>query len=155
MCLRISRPSTQLSDRRPDSSSPLWVTTPLDGAYGGRVYSGSGLSLARRTLEIVRQRFPLAQLAPGVGESDALRSAGADGVDFIVSPEIIHWEDRASNSSGFRDKVCVEIRLLQVQPQELLSSTTFESRNNSITFINGRPADLLDKDYAEALLSLS
>jgi hypothetical protein len=56
--------------------------------------------------------------------------------------------------SGFRDKVKVEVRLLQIQPPELTSAVVFESRNNSITFIDGRPEDLLDDDYERAVLSI-
>ena len=147
-------PGVPHSGARLSASSQVWVLVPSDGAYGNQQYRGSGQTLARRTLSIVRKRHPLAQIAHGSDESEALKLAHSEGIDFIVSPEILHWEDRATPWSGFRDKVRVEVRLLRVHPPKLVSSIVFESRNNSITFIDGRPEDLLDGDYDRAVLGL-
>jgi hypothetical protein len=149
-------PGVKGSVKRVAPSARMWVLAPEDGAYGKERYHGSGRSVGRRTLSIVRQRFPLAQLPRGRSsdEGAALQRARAGRVDFIVSPEILHWEDRATPWSGFRDKVRVEVRLLRVHPPTLIRSVVFESRNNSITFIDGRPEDLLDRDYEKAVLSI-
>lgn len=136
------------------SSADVRVLVPEDGIYGEDVYRGSGHSVASRTLSAVRDQFPLAQLIETSDEAVALQRARNAGVDYIVSPSILHWEDRATPWSGFRDKVTVEVRLLRVSPPNVLSTVIFESRNNSITFIDGRPQDLLDDDYAGAVRSL-
>jgi hypothetical protein len=136
------------------SSARLWVLTPSDGIYGTERYPGSGQSVARLTLAAVRKRIPLAQSGRRLGEAEALKEGARRGVDFIVSPEILHWENRATPWSGMRDKVRVEIRLLSVRPPKLISRVVFESRNNSITLIDGRPEDLLDDDYEKTVLDL-
>jgi hypothetical protein len=137
-----------------EAAGGVWVVEPSDGSYGGTQYAGSGRIVAKRVLETVREEFPLAQLFADGEEGAAARLAADQGVALIVSPTILHWEDRATAWSGFRDKVRIEVRLLSVEPPGLISDVTFESRNNSITLLDRRPEDLLDDDFDEAVLSL-
>jgi len=138
-----------------DASAEVWVLTPKDGVYGSRPYTGSGQAVATRVLSILRSRLPLAQSLPGVDERVALEQARSKGIRYIVSPVILHWEDRATAWSGRRDKVRVEVRVVGVEPAaSLLGRTVFESRNNSITLLDRRPEDLLDDDFAHAVEDL-
>jgi hypothetical protein len=154
-CAYASIESDEARGRRQVSAAGgVWVVVPSDGSYGGTQYGGSGRIVAKRVLEAVRERFPLAQQFADGDEGAAARIAADQGVDLIVSPTILHWEDRATAWSGFRDKVRIEVRLLGVEPPELISDVTFESRNNSITLLDRRPEDLLDDDFDEAVSSL-
>jgi hypothetical protein len=148
------RPGTGGQVAGPEHAAQVGIAVPADGTFAGRICTGTGRFVAERTLTAVREKFPLAQLVEGDNERAALAGAKEQGVDFLVAPRILHWEDRNTPWSGIRDKVRVELRLLKTDPVELISSVRFESRSNSITLIDGKPEGLLDDDFDEAVLPL-
>jgi hypothetical protein len=147
-------PGTASRVAGPAPTAQIGVAAPEDGAFAASIYTGTGRFLANRTLSAVREKFPLAQLIEGENEGAALAAAKEQQIEFLVVPRILHWEDRNTPWSGIRDKVQVELRLLKTSPLELISSVRFESRNNSFTFIDGKPEGLLDDDFDEAVLRL-
>ena len=143
-----------LPKAEPDPSAQVVVLVPVDAAFGGKVYPGTGRFVAEHTLAALRHRFPLAQLLDEHDEHAALARARQDSIAFLISPVILHWEDRATNWSGMRDKVQIELRLLRVEPPELVQSVLFEARNNSFTLFDDKPEVLLDEDFDNAVLAL-
>ncbi|MEN8260666.1 MAG: DUF4823 domain-containing protein [Pseudomonadota bacterium] len=132
----------------------IYVMLSPDGSYGNIQYNGSGRQLSMRVLEIVRQRYPLSQLIEISNELEAIRQTKARGATHLISPTIQHWEDRATAWSGFRDKVRISLKLIGLESRQVISASEFESRNNSITFLNTHPQDLLDEDFEEAVFAL-
>ena len=111
--------------------------------------------MSARTLAVVRSKFPIAQLIETTDEEKGIAMCRERGVKYLVAPAIRHWEEHATNWSGRRDKVEVEVRLLQIEPLAVLRSGTFEAKNNWFTFVDGAAADLLEKDgFARVVRSL-
>ena len=125
-----------------------------DGSYGDINYKGSGRQLSTRVLEIVRQRYPRAQIIEMDNELEATKKSNEQGANYLISPTILHWEDRLTVWSGFRDKVKVGLRFIRLSPYQVVSSNEFESRNNSLTFFNTHPQDLLGRNFEKAVLAL-
>ena len=118
-----------------------------DGAYGGKTYKGSGLNVSKIILRTLRNVQPLAQLVEETNEADAIKIAKQKDASYLIVPDLLHWEDRATAWSGYRDKVKIELRFLSLNPIETISSQTYYTTNNSITFLNTKPEDLLDERF--------
>lgn len=135
-----------------DKTKPIYVMQAKDGAYGGTVYAGSGLNVSKSVLRTLRQLQPLAQLVEKTDEADAIKAAKEKGATYLIIPDLSHWEPRATQWSGYRTKIEVELRILSLEPVEVISSRSYYGTNNSITFFNTKPEDLLDHDFDEFVL---
>ena len=131
------------------------VLLAADVAYKNDTNEGNGRQLSARTLAIVRSKFPVAQLIETTDEEKGIAMCRERGIRYLVAPAIRHWEEHATNWSGRRDKVEVDVRLLQVEPLAVLRTVTFEAKNNWFTFVDGAAAALLAKDgFARVVKSL-
>jgi len=134
------------------------VMVAADGAYGSRVYAGSGRTVSTQIVSVVRRTWPEATLVEPPDENEAATRCGALGSNYLIVPTLLHWEDRATNWSGVRDHIDVEVHLLRIAPKELLRSMTFEARNNWFTLVDAAPSELLDDRFdagVAQLLSMS
>jgi hypothetical protein len=132
----------------------IFVMLSPDGSYGKFNYAGSGRQLSIRILEIIREKYPFAQLLGSTNEIEAMKQAKDLGGTYLISPLILHWEDRLTSWSGYRDKVKVGLRLIRIEPRLLVASNEFESRNNTMTFLDTHPQDLLDEKFKAAVFAL-
>jgi hypothetical protein len=130
-----------------DKTKIIYVMQAKDGAYGGTVYEGSGLEVSKRIMRTLRKVQPLAQLVEETNETDAVKIAKEKGASYLVVPDLLHWEDRATAWSGYRDKVKIELRLLRLDPIEVISAQSYYTTNNSITFLSTKPEDLLNERF--------
>ncbi len=125
-----------------------------DGAYGSKVTIGSGKTVSSHVLSVVRQKQPLTQLIETTDEDQAIQQCSAKGVNYLVSPQILHWEDHATQWSGMRDRIKIEIRLIKVTPKTFIKSAQFEARNSWFTFVNAAPSELLDESFDKVILGI-
>lgn len=135
-------------------SDVFCVMLASDGAYGSKIYSGSGRTVSNRILYSVRQKRPLTQLVETTDEDQAIQQCSAKGANYLLSPLILHWEDRATQWSGMRDHVKIEIRLIKVDPKTFIRSTLFEARNNWFTFVNADPSELLNESFDQVIADI-
>ncbi len=119
------------------------VSTPENGTYDGKAYSQSG----QMTAQAVRAAF--AQFAGDVHviadckSMTCLRDAAPAGVAYFVVPEILHWEDRATEWSGIKDKLEVRLSIYGTQGESPIASTIISGKSKWMTFGGDHPQDLL------------
>lgn len=133
----------------------VYVALPLDGRLGHTLYSGSGALTAQAvavafapyyekiTVGIQREDFSTAQLM-----------AKAGGYAHLLYPDILHWEDRATEWSGRPDQATVKVSLVDANSGEILDSVVISGKSGLATFGGDRPEHLLPKplaDYAATL----
>ncbi len=150
----MTQRATTSSGVKLGSSDVLFVMLSPDGSYGTTKYTGSGRLLATCVLQIVRQQYPLAQLIEVTSELDAIRQSKTQGATYLLSSQILHWEDRATAWSGLRSKVKVGLRLIRLDTGQLAASNEFEARNNSMTLFDSHPEDLLGENFEPAVFAL-
>jgi hypothetical protein len=127
----------------------LCVTTAVDGKYGDETYTGSGKELSGRVLTILRDsRLGGSILVSASDEAEGIRQCGDKGFDYMLEPRVLHWEDRATQWSGLRDRISVDLALSRVSPYEVVRRGTFSANNSWFTLVNNPPEDLLDEDFA-------
>jgi Domain of unknown function (DUF4823) len=132
-----------------------YVGVPKDGSYGATTYHGSGAL----TAQAVAAAFApyLTKVTVGVKAEDfdgAQQSARAGEYTYLLYPEILHWEDRATEWSGKPDQASVKVTVVKADTGTVLDSAVIGGKSGLATFGGDRPEDLLPKplsDYAATL----
>jgi len=135
--------------------STAYIALPKDGSYGSIQYSGSGTIVAQ---DIGAAFSPYLREAI-IGTQfesieEAIRSASKLQFDYLVYPNILHWEDRATEWSGRSDVISVKVTIIDVSSSKVVDSVVIEGKSKTASWGGDRPEDLLAKplkDYAAVL----
>ncbi len=132
-----------------------YIVLPGDGQYGSINYQGSGLAVAQ---EVERAFSPYLREAKIATRRDsmetALINAKAQGFDYVIHPEIVHWEDRNTGWSGRPDVASVKLSIVDVASGMLIDSAEIGGTSKVMSWSLEHPEDLLPKplsDYAASL----
>jgi Domain of unknown function (DUF4823) len=130
------------------------IATPANGSYGGKEYAGSGQS----TATAVRAAFAkFARETSVVSECQTLscltEKVGAT-VDYLVIPEILRWEDRATEWSGIKDKLEVKLAIYDARSGKELAASSLGGKSKWATFGGDHPQDLLPEPINGYVASL-
>jgi hypothetical protein len=136
--------SPELPSPRIQAGQSLYVALARDGAYGEHHYPGSGLMLSQAIATPLLKRLTRVELARHTENlNEALSSARKGGYDLLCYPQILHWEDRATEWSARSDKVTVKLTLFEVASANTLRSALIEGQSGLATFGGDHPQDLL------------
>lgn len=146
----IAQPQQKLA-----MSNSVYVSVPDDGHYGKTIYSGSGKTAANIVAAAFRRRLPMVEVATQrEAMPQAVAAAKAAGVTHLVAPEILHWEDRATEWSGKPDRAELDIRIIDVSSGAIIAHGVISGKSGLGTFGGDHPQDLLPQaveEYVEAL----
>ena len=130
------------------------ISTPSNGFYENKEYSASG----RMTALAVRAAFARftnsTTVVPDCNDLMCLKKDQSVSHDYYVIPEILHWEDRATEWSGIPDKIEVKVSVSDGQSAKDLASTIISGKSKWATFGGDHPQDLLPEPlnkYVESL----
>ena len=130
------------------------IATPTNGSYGNTEYSASG----KMTALAVRAAFARFSNATTVSTNcrdlDCLKGNESSKFDYYAIPEILHWEDRATEWSGLPDKIEIKLSLYEAQSWKELATTIISGKSKWATFGGDHPQDLLPEPlnkYVESL----
>ncbi len=130
------------------------VSTPSNGFYENIEYSASG----RMTAHAVRAAFARftnsTTVLPDCKDLMCIKKDQSMSYDYYVIPEILQWEDRATEWSGISDKIEVKVSVYDGQSAKELSSTIISGKSKWATFGGDHPQDLLPEPlnkYVESL----
>jgi len=124
-----------------DRSGSVLVAVPRDGSYGDKTYAGSGVD----TAEAIRAAFDRfsndVELATDCSQIDCLTTSQKP-FTYYVLPAILHWEDRATEWSGKKDKISIKITVYDNR-RKVVASQIISGKSKSLTFGGDHPQDLL------------
>lgn len=132
-----------------------YVGLPQDGRLGHIAYPGSGAL----TAQAVAAAFSpyIEKITVGMKTEDfaaAQQTAKAGEFMYLLYPEILHWEDRATEWSGRPDQAAVKLSVIDANTGEILDSAVVSGKSGMATLGGDRPEHLLPKplaDYASTL----
>jgi hypothetical protein len=129
--------------------TPAFVAMPEDGRCGKENYHGSGaITAAVVTAEFARWLQPIhVAERPGTVAENLERARGA-GCVYLIVPEILHWEDRATEWSGRPDRLEVRITTFDAATSQAMCSTILRGKSSFWTLGGDQPQDLLTKPIA-------
>jgi len=147
---RMGAPAASL----PQGAS-AYVALPADGRYGKAIYTSSGAQTAREVAAAFAPYLSTISIAT-VSEdtATAIASARAGGYDYLIYPQILHWEDRATEWSLKPDRVSVKLTVMEAASGRVVDSGVIEGRSGLATIGGDHPQDLLAtplQDYASSV----
>ena len=145
-----SKPQAKL-----DSQGKVLIATSQDGRYGTINYSESGQMTSKAIMTAFARHTKHASITTTCSSIDScLNEAKENGSSYLVYPEILHWEERATEWSGKPDRIEVKITLFTVDNGEIIHSAILSGRSRWLTLKWDHPQDLLPSPmntYASSL----
>jgi Domain of unknown function (DUF4823) len=129
------------------------IATPGNGSYNTKEYTASGRSAAQAAQAAFAPFATRTNVVADCSALTCLRRSSADAVYFVV-PEILHWEDRATEWSGKKDKLEIKISVYGATGDAPVASSILSGKSKWATFGGDHPEDLLPallKEYAQSL----
>jgi len=137
------------------NSSRIYVAVPFDASFKNQVALSSG----KRTAETLFVAFNRYTRSVHMGKfpesaSDALENARRFNAEYLVYPNIVKWEDRATEYSGVRDRLELKIDLVNLQDAKLAFSREISATGKWMTEGGDTPGDLLEQPIEEFVNAL-
>lgn len=121
---------------------PVSIAVPKDGFYSTTVYHGSGQETASALQAAFVRYSEKVSISNNCGDVECLSKATTTE-GYLVVPQILHWEDRATEWSGKRDKLEVKISVYKASNLTLINSTILNGESKLATWGGDHPQDLL------------
>lgn len=132
-----------------------YVSLPADGSYGATLYHGSGRSVARLVFRTFNRYLDRTEIASQVEPYEvALEKARSAGFTYLVTPTIVHWEDRQTAWSGRRDRAEIDLRVTEVSSGKILADGMLSGFGTRATLGGERPEDTLPEPINKFVDSL-
>jgi hypothetical protein len=132
----------------------ILIATPKNGTYDKTEYQESG----RQTAAAVNSAFTRFSNSVAVSsrctDLACLRSEGGQSYAYFVVPEILHWEDRATEWSGIPDRIEVKLVIWDATSNNGISSIVISGKSKWATFGGDHPQDLLPEPIKQYIDSL-
>lgn len=126
-----------------DRAQGVLISTPEDAWYESKQYRNSG----RMTTNAIRAAFPKHTSRVDVVNTchgdDCLSSIDVEKYGYYVKPEILQWEDRATEWSGKSDRLEIQIAVYDAVTKKELANSSFTGKSKFATFGGDHPQDLL------------
>jgi len=146
---------TEASAVRLDRSKLVYVGVPEDGAYGERVYGGSGQAVAQAVANAFSQVAARVRVADRPAKLEETLAAGKSaGAGYIVVPVITHWEHRNTAWSGIPSRMAIRVAILDAANGAELTSSAVEGRSRIVSWTATSPESLLRAPLSEYVRSL-
>lgn len=129
-----------------DTTRKVVVALPADGRYSTTVYADSGRTTAQAVVDAFASHAASAttlDASAGHSAESALSAARGANAGYLALPEILHWEDRATEWSGREDVLAVRLSVYEVPSGSLLASAEIHGKSKWMTFGGDHPQDLL------------
>ncbi|PIF21303.1 DUF4823 domain-containing protein [Candidatus Pantoea floridensis] len=121
---------------------PVSIAVPKDGFYGTTFYHGSGQETASVLQAAFVRYSEKVRISNNCGDVECLSKATTTE-GYLVVPQILHWEDRATEWSMKRDKLEVKISVYKASNLTLINSTILNGESKLVTWGGDHPQDLL------------
>lgn len=136
-----------------ERGTTVFIATPANGRFGATVYANSGKMTAQAVRGAFARFAATTSVDSGCEKLECLEQTHAGGSVYYVVPEILHWEDRATEWSGRPDRIEVKLSVFDTLGHEL-AATIFTGKSKWATFGGDHPQDLLTEplnQYIETL----
>lgn len=129
------------------------VGTPLNGAYGGDIYQNSGEATAHAVRSAFMRHANVVEVSEKCSNIECLKVEANSKYGYLVVPVILHWEDRATEWSGIKDKLEIKMVVYSLEGVEV-AGTIIYGKSKWATFGGDHPQDLLPapiQNYVQSL----
>jgi len=120
------------------------IAQPADGKFENINYPGSGKMTQAALAAAFSERLKKIEMARTESAfSNALEISRAGNYTYLIWPEILHWEDRATEWSGKPDRIEIRIQVVNPPDGETIDAVLIQGKSKWATFGGDQPRDLL------------
>lgn len=119
------------------------LTTVANGYYKDKEYKRSGKKTADVLTKKLRPYVDSLDTTPAKSFSKIDSNVLLD-YDYIICPEIYHWEDRATSFSSLPDKIILGITVYD-NTGNVLNHIEIKAESSRVEFFANDPIDLIDE----------
>lgn len=124
----------------------VYIMLAQDGHYGNTPYPGSGRAASNALTGAFTKFSNRVEQAAQVEDLDLARAnAARQNLTYVARPVILNWEDRATEWSGKRDRISIQISVVDVKSGRSESSGVVNGSSKWFTFGGDHPEDLLEE----------
>lgn len=137
------------------SDARVYIARPFDVEYKKQVIQNSGKNTASALLDSFN-RFTKSAFAGKMPESlpQALESARKIHAQYLVYPHILRWEDHSTEFTGIRDKLKLDLSLIDTESGSTVFAREIDARSRWMTDGGDTPQDLLSSPVDNFVASL-
>lgn len=122
---------------------PVAVAKPADGVYETHSYAGSGETTAIVVKAAILRHSDSVSVYSDCEDLMCLKDKHTLSRGYYVVPQILHWEDRATQWSGIPDRIEIKISVYNAETNARVASTIISGKSKWATFGGDHPQDLL------------
>lgn len=137
------------------STTRIYVAIPFDASFKEKVAQGSGKATAQAFYAAFARHIKGTYISRNPESLDeALDSARQIGAQYLVYPNILRWEDRATEWSGRRDRLQLKVDLIDLSTSRVAFSREISATGKWMTDGGDTPIDLLGEPAEEFVNAL-
>ena len=148
-CARMNIVPISESAKKLDRSGKVFVVTGVDGKFGSTVYTGTGDEFTSLVMVEFAKYATGYEILPHMPLTNAVSEAKAKDAKYVVTPEILHYEDRNTPWSGRLDQITVKVTVYLADDGSMAQSSMVTANNQWATLVNNRPMVLINKPLVE------
>lgn len=136
-------------------TASVFVLVPENGTYYGKVYPRSGETMANVIRSIFLKHSKSVEVAPqGEKFEEGIKKAKDTGFNYLINSKLLHWADHATEWSGIRDRIDMNLDIFDTSSGKLLDSINFKGNGTWFTFGGYHPEHIVRKSIDEYVSSL-
>ena len=148
-CARMNIMPISETAKKLDRSGNVVVVTAADGRFGSTIYTGTGDEFTSLVMVEFAKFAAGYEILPHMELINASSTAKSKSIQYVVVPEILHYEDRNTPWSGRLDQITVKITVYLVDDGSMVQSSMITANNQWATFVDNRPMVLINKPLPE------
>ena len=138
-----------------DKQKSVMIIVPENGFYEGKEYENSGKITALSTRAAFAKFTNNSVVSRNCKDLVCIQNQSPSlAFDYYVVPEILHWEDRATEWSGILDKLEIKISIYEGKEWREVATSIISGKSKWMTLGGDHPQDLIPvpmNKYIESL----
>jgi hypothetical protein len=107
----------------------VYIIIPDDGSFNGKQYVNSG-QMTASAVEVEFSKYAAHVIISNKCALDAcIATLKGSKYGYLIEPNILHWEDRATEWSGKPDKISVKILVYDLSSGDRLSQVILDGKS--------------------------
>jgi hypothetical protein len=137
-----------------DPSLGVLISIPDDGWYGEHQYQNSGRMTANAVRNAFSKLVSRVDVIDNCKGEECLNNLNVEKYGYFVKLIIMHWEDRATEWSGKKDRIEIQIIIYETINKIELANFSYTGSSKFLTFGGDHPQDLLPEPTKELVNKL-
>jgi len=132
-----------------------YISLPEDNTSNGHLYVGSGREVAAEIEFLFSQHLEKIDVGKTVEScNQGFDSAKLNGYDYYICPQLMQWEDYATEWSGIPDRIRLKVSIQSTTSKAIIDTFLIEGKGKVMSWGGDHPLDIVKEPLAAWVGSL-